>query len=178
MEVCYKEFLQRDYITLYKGKVLESTLCIMFLVSCLYFFYTAMLKCFIPICYLQCFVAPYSGRIFQYTIQLFVYYGCSWAISDKSVSPNYTKNGCPGNPGHPLGMPNKVRELQLSNTLQPQTAAQIANEPQKLEYLRGPRIYKALTTLIEFYLEVSTHINRSIARVGICFSENPPFSQE
>ena len=102
MEVCYKKFLQRDYITLYKGKflqrdyitlykgkVLESTLCIMFLVSCLYFFYTAMLKCFIPICYLQCFVASViniiylthtnSGRIFQYTIQLFVYYGCSLA---------------------------------------------------------------------------------------------------
>ena len=156
MEVCYKKFLQRDYITLYKGKflqrdyitlykgkVLESTLCIMFLVSCLYFFYTAMLKCFIPICYLQCFVASViniiyrthtnSGRIFQYTIQLFVYYGCSWAISDKSVSPNYTKNGCPDMHGHPLGMPNKVRELQLSNDLQPRTAAQFANEPQKLE---------------------------------------------
>ena len=30
------------------SEVLVSTLCIMFLVSCLYFFYTAMLICFIP----------------------------------------------------------------------------------------------------------------------------------
>ena len=64
--------------------------------------------------------------------KLFLQIKC-WAISDKSVSPNYTKNGCPDMHGHPLGMPNKVRELQLSNDLQPQTAAQIANEPQKLE---------------------------------------------
>ena len=56
-----------------------------------------------------------------------------WASSDNSLSFNYSKNGCPGNPGHPLGMPNKVRELQLSNDLQPRTAAQFANEPQKLE---------------------------------------------
>ena len=72
MEVCYKKFLQRDYITLYKGKflqrdyitlykgkVLVSTLCIMFLVSCLFFFYTAMLKCFFA-----CFVASVINVIY------------------------------------------------------------------------------------------------------------------
>ena len=72
-----------------------------------------------------------------------------WASSDNSWSSNHTKNGCPGIPGLPQGMPDKVRELQLSNGLQPRTAAQIANEPQKLEYLWGPSIYKSLSYLIE-----------------------------
>ena len=66
------------------------------------------------------------------TRKLFLQITC-WSSSDNSLSPNYTKNGCPGMPRHPLGMPNKVRELQLSNGLQPRTAAQFANEPQILE---------------------------------------------
>ena len=53
----------------------------------------------------------------------------------------------------------KVRELQLSDGLQPRTAVQIANEPQKLEYLRGPRIYKSLSYLIELRKLVQTFLS-------------------
>ena len=56
----------------------------------------------------------------------------------------------------PITEGQKVRELQLSNGLQPWITEQNANEPQKLEYLRGPRIYKVLTSLIQFKKLVHT----------------------
>ena len=78
-------------------------------------------------------LAIFTKNRHMMTLKTFFLQITCWSSSDNSLSPNYTKNGCPGMPKHPLGVPNKVRELQLSNGLQPRTAAQIANELQKLE---------------------------------------------
>ena len=98
-----------------------------------------------------------------------------WASSDNSLSPNHTKNGCLDMPGHPLGMPNKVRELQLTKSHKPPMQRKTPIK-RKIGITLGSKQLHS-HDFLNWIQEVSTHINRAIARVGNCFSENPPFSQ-